>query len=43
MPGAAEPEVLFKERLESFDGKGETADGPAGRELVAGVLRLVDR
>ncbi len=46
VPGAGGAEVLLTERLESFDGKGETVravDEPAGRGLVAGVLRLVDR
>jgi len=44
VPAAPDPEALLTERLESFDGKTERAnEGPAGRELVAVVLRLVER
>ena len=42
MPAA--PKVLLTERLESFDGWAVRAnEEPGGRELVAGVLRLVER
>ena len=44
VPAAPDPEVLLTERLESFDGKAVRAnEAPAGRELVAEVLRLVER
>jgi hypothetical protein len=43
VPAAPDPEALLTERLESFDGKADRANEPAGRELVAGVLRLVER
>ena len=39
-----DPEALLTERLESFDGKEVRAnEGTAGRELVAAVVRLVER
>ena len=44
MPAAPVPEALLTERLESFDGGAFRVNAePAGREFVAGVLRLVER
>jgi hypothetical protein len=43
VPAAPDPEALT-ERLESFDVRAVRAnEEPAGRELVADVLRLVER
>ena len=44
VPAAPDPEVLLTERLESFDGRGfRPIEEPGGRELVGGVLTLVER
>ena len=43
VPAVPDPETLLTERLESFDGRGVRAKEPAGRELVAGLLRFVER
>ena len=42
VPAAPEPEALLTERLESFDGKADKATEAAGREPVAGALKLVE-